>query len=34
MKSYYGKYAIDDLPLVKNIPGLKEPKYLPRNITI
>jgi uncharacterized protein (TIGR02421 family) len=26
---YYGKYAIDDIPLVKSIPGLKEPKYLP-----
>jgi uncharacterized protein (TIGR02421 family) len=26
---YYGKYAIEDIPLVKSIPGLKEPKYLP-----
>jgi len=26
---YYGKYSVHDLPLVKQIPGLKEPKYLP-----
>lgn len=26
---YYGKYAIEDIPLVKNIPGLKEPRYFP-----
>ncbi len=26
---YYAKYAIFDIPLVMDIPGLKEPKYLP-----
>lgn len=26
---YCGKYAIQDIPLVKDIPGLKKPKYLP-----
>ena len=26
---YYGKYSIYDIPLVKSIPGLKNPKYLP-----
>jgi len=26
---YYGKYSILDIPLVKSIPGLKKPKYLP-----
>ena len=26
---YYGKYAIYDIPLVRTIPGLKEPKYFP-----
>ena len=26
---YLGKYSIYDIPLVKSIPGLKEPKYLP-----
>lgn len=26
---YFGKYAIEDIPLVKSIPGLREPKYLP-----
>ena len=26
---YMGKYSIYDIPLVKSIPGLKAPKYLP-----
>jgi len=26
---YYGKYSIYDLPLVRDIPGLKEPKHYP-----
>ncbi|MEI7961814.1 MAG: tyrosine/phenylalanine carboxypeptidase domain-containing protein [archaeon] len=26
---YFGKYAIEDILLVKNIPGLKEPKFMP-----
>ncbi|VVB75670.1 Uncharacterised protein [uncultured archaeon] len=29
---YYGKYSVHDLPLVKQLPGLKEPKYLPNCI--
>jgi hypothetical protein len=27
---YLGKYSIYDIPLVKSIPGLKDPKYLPQ----
>ncbi len=26
---YYGKYNLEDLPLIKKIPGLKEPRILP-----
>jgi len=26
---YWGKYAVEDIPLVRSIPGLKEPKLLP-----
>ncbi|MFA4814535.1 MAG: tyrosine/phenylalanine carboxypeptidase domain-containing protein [Candidatus Gracilibacteria bacterium] len=26
---YYGKYNLDDLPFIRKIPGLKEPKILP-----
>lgn len=26
---YFGKYAIEDIPLVRSIPGLKEPRYFP-----
>jgi len=29
---YYGKYSVHDLPLVKQLPGLKEPTYLPNCI--
>jgi uncharacterized protein (TIGR02421 family) len=28
-KLYCGKYAIEDIPLIRDIPGIKEPKYLP-----
>ncbi len=26
---YYGRYAVSDVPLVKDVDGLKKPKYLP-----